>query len=264
MERLGQWRSVLAKDAPSGNLTAYFAFRELAADYGIKLSAGPKGEELPKLQEEWRAKLTKFVDDYGTSDDAPEAVMQLGMANEFAGKETEAKNWYSRLIKHYEKHAHARKAAGALKRLAMEGQEFELAGKTLGGGTPFDFAKSMKGKVVLVYYWASWNKQCESDFAKLKQIVAALQPKGLELVCVNLDNAEADALAFLRSNQIPATHLYEAGGLDSPLASGYGVLVLPNLFVVGSDGKVVSRNSQVATLEDDLKKAMKAGDKDSK
>jgi hypothetical protein len=38
------------------------------------------------------------------------------------------------------------------------------------------------------------------------------------------------------------------------LATQYGVMVLPNLFLVGRDGKVVSRTVQVATLEDEVRK----------
>jgi hypothetical protein len=76
----------------------------------------------------------------------------------------------------------------------------------------------------------------------------------VQLVTVNVDNAAGDAVKFVNANQVPATHLHQQGGLDSPLAAGYGVLLLPQTFLVGKDGKVLNRNARVATLEDELKK----------
>ena len=114
-----------------------------------------------------------------------------------------------------------------------------------------------KGKLVVVYYWASWNSQCASDFAKLKAMLATYREKGVEVVTVNLDSTPQEAARFLQQNPLPGTHLFAQGGLESPLAVNYGVFVLPNLFIVGQDGKVVSRNGQVTTLEDDLKKLLK-------
>src|SRR5256885_12750859 len=51
-------------------------------------------QDLAKLQEAWRERLKQFVEQYPIAEDAPDAVMQLGMVSEFVNKETEAKNWY--------------------------------------------------------------------------------------------------------------------------------------------------------------------------
>ena len=253
--RLVQWRDAIAKDGGSQSLVAYVTFREMSADYARNL-ATTKPAEMAKVQEVWRERLAKFVADFPAADDAPEALMQLGMISEFVGKETEAKNWYGHLVKHFKAHTLAPKAAGALKRLNSEGKELELAGPTLEGSTAFDIAK-LKGKVVVVYYWASWNQQCAADFDKLKTIVSANGGKGVELVTVNLDNSAGEAVNFLRGKPIASTHLYQQpGGLDCPLAVNYGVMVLPNLFLVGRDGKVVSHTVQMSGLEDEIKKLM--------
>jgi hypothetical protein len=115
---------------------------------------------------------------------------------------------------------------------------------------------SLRGKVVVVYYW--WNGQeATSDFGKLKRLLEGYGAKGVELVTVNLDGSAAEAQRFLASNPSAGTHLYEAGGLESKLATSYGVQVLPNTFLVGKDGKVVSRNVQINSLEDEVKKLLK-------
>jgi thiol-disulfide isomerase/thioredoxin len=253
-ERLVAWRDRVVKQGANAPLAAYVVFREMAADYAIKLATS-KPDEMGKLQDAWKDRLAKFVTDYPTAEDAPDALMQLGIVSESAGKETEAKNWYKQLADNFKQDPLAAKASGALRRLGLEGQDFELAGGTLGGNAPFD-VKSLKGKVIVVYYWASWNRQCASDFARLKTILAGQADK-VELVTVSLDNAAPKASDFLRQNPIPGTHLFQQGGFESGLAVNYGVFLLPSTFIIGADGKVVSRNAQVTTLEDDLKKLLK-------
>ena len=46
-------------------------------------------------------------------------------------------------------------------------------------------------------------------------------------------------------------------GLEGRLATDFGVMGLPNLFLVGKDGKVVSRNAQINGLDDEVKKLLK-------
>jgi thiol-disulfide isomerase/thioredoxin len=253
--RLVEIRKTVSKDQPNSNLAAFITYREMAAEYAIKLPRA-KQDEMAKLQEGWRDRLGKFVQEFPTAEDTPEALMQLGMVNEFLGKETEAKNWYKNLADNFKQHPYAPKAFGALKRLNLDGQELELTGTLLGSSTPFD-VKSLKGKTVVVYYWASWNGQCAEDFKKLKTIQSTYAAKGVEVVSINLDNTVEEANAFLKDRNFPASHLFQPGGLESPFAISYGVMVLPNAYLINPEGKVLNRNLQIATLEDDLKKLLK-------
>ena len=111
-----------------------------------------------------------------------------------------------------------------------------------------------------MYYWASWNKDSAADFARMKQMLTTHGSQGLDLVSVNLDNTAEEATKFLRDNSAPGVHLFQANGqasgLESPLAVQYGIMVLPNLFLVDKDGKVVSRTVQVSNLEEEVKKLL--------
>jgi thiol-disulfide isomerase/thioredoxin len=255
-QRLVEWRDRIARQAPGSPLAGYFTFREMSADYAAKLAKPGKPDELSKTQDAWREKLKAFVETYPSAEDAPDALMQLGMVNEFVNKETEAKNWYELLARNYPKSPLAAKAAGALKRLTSDGKVLELTAPQVSTGAPFDIAQH-RGKVVVIYYWASWNQQCAADFLKLKALTNSYGSKGLEVVTVNLDNAAQEAVSYLQQTPAPGTHLYlQPGGLDGALATHYGVMVLPNLFLVGRDGKVVSHNVQMGGLEDEVKKLM--------
>jgi hypothetical protein len=252
--RLQQLEQEVTREQPGSNLAAYITFREMSADYAGNM--GKVGPEFAKVQEQWLARLAKFVQDYPRAEDTSDALLQLGMVSEFVGKEIEAKKWYQQLAGNFpDKKLLSDKAAGALRRLELEGKPFELSGASLSGQS-FDIS-SLRGKVAVVYYWASWNQQCVGDFARLKLLLTKYQPQGLELVCVNLDNSPPEANAAQATTAPPGVQLFTPGGLDSPLATQYGIMVLPNMFLIGKDGSVASRNVQLANLEDEVKKLLK-------
>jgi len=255
--RLKQLKDALAANAASP-LGGYTAFRLLVAENGMALNGVQPGDSkgLQAAQEKWRAGLEEFIKAYPAAEDAGEAVLRLAMAYEFAGKDGEpkAKEWYTTLTTKYPQHAHAAKAAGAVKRLDSEGKPLDVQGPLLATGQAYTTA-SAAGKAVVVFYWATWSSTLADDAKKLKDLAATYGPKGLEIVTVCLDDDAKAAAQAVQASGLPGTHLHAAGGLDrSPLAAGYGVLVVPHILVAGKDGKVTNRNGQITTLEDEVKR----------
>lgn len=253
-QRLKRLEEQLVSTMPPGHaLAAYVTYREMQADYAAKLQEG--GEKFDKVQAEWLDRLAKFVQTYPKTEDTADALLQLGWVSEMVGKENEAKKWYEQLVAGFSDKPLAIKARGALRRLDLEGKALDLRAPVLGGGSEFDVAK-LTGKVVIVYYWASWNTQCVGDFAKLKLLLEA-NSKNVDLVCVNLDSTTEEAQAMMKKTQAPGVHLFTPGGLEGKLATDYGVMMLPNLFLIGKDGKVINRTVQVNGLEAEVQKALK-------
>jgi hypothetical protein len=255
LERLRTLEAALAKPMPTHNLTAYVTFREMQADYSNRL--GGSKDKIEKVQQEWLERLTKFVRDFPKAEDVPDAMLQAGMVAEFLSKEIDAKNWYSQLATQFADKPQAAKAKGAVERLGLEGQVLHLSGPTLADTSMTFDLEQIRGKVILVYYWASWNTQSAGDFTKLKSLLETHGAKGLELVTVNLDSDVEEGRKFLRSSSVVGTHMYQAKGLDGKLATDYGIMLLPQTFLVGKDGKVVNRNAQIANVEDEIKKLLK-------
>src|SRR5205823_15045330 len=98
MNRLLNLEKQIVASLPGSNLAGYVVYRRLQADYSVKIASA---KDFTKLQTEWAAGLAKFVEIYAKCEDAPEALLQLGMVNEFLGKDVEAKNWYARLQKDF-------------------------------------------------------------------------------------------------------------------------------------------------------------------
>jgi hypothetical protein len=249
---IGQVKKVMPA---SDSLAAYVTFREMQAWYYDQTrpeQTRQKEYDFKKIHETWLERLGKYVKDYPTSEDAPEAMLAAGWVSESISKETDAKNWYARLAKDFPDKPQGLKARGATRRLGLEGTELTLAGPTLDGGT-FDMSK-LHGKVVIVYYWYSFNGGPVGEFAKLKLLLDNYAAKGLELVTISLDNSAKEAADFVKKTNAPGTHLFQEGGMESKYAVDYGVMMLPNLFLVGKDGKVVSRTLQISNVEEEIKK----------
>ncbi len=253
MTRLLRLEKTLADAMPGSNLAAYVTFREMQADYSQKIG---EAANFNKVQGEWLERLGAFVQAYPSAEDTPDALLQAGMVSEFLNKDVEAKNWYAKLKKDFPEKPQAQKAAGAVRRLELEGQPLKLAGPLLNNpNVAFDIDQ-FAGKVVVVYYWAGWNTQSVGDFAKIKSVLEA-NKDAVELLAINLDGKPEEGKAYLERHTPPGTHLYQSGGLEGKLATDYGIMVLPQTFLVGKDGKVANRNVQLGSLDEEVKKLMK-------
>lgn len=258
LARLAQWKEQVAKAAGTTPVASYVAFRTTAAEYSAKLATS-KPDELMKVQEWWRGQLEAFTRAHPTAEETPDAMLRLAVAFEFAGREGEAqaKTWYEKLAKDFPNHPFAARAAGASKRLGIEGQPFALAGRTLDGR---EFAMDqVAGKVAVVYYWASWGRDAAAELKQLAELDKTYGEKGLVFVTVNLDDDPAKAVQALNTAQLRGAHLHMPGGLErSPLATAYGIQMVPHIFLVGKDGKVSNRNAQAGPpMRDEIEKLLK-------
>ena len=254
-KRLEQLFAELEKNPGDGQLAAYVRFRQLLSEYGAAAQNASTTEEFAKVQEDWLVRLEQYVKDYPESPDSAEAMLQLGTAQEFAGEEDEAKKWYAQVVAKFPNASQAAKAAGATRRLESVGRAISLRGQDPNGGA-VDLA-GLRGKVVLIQYWATWCTPCKADMPTLRDMLSEYGSKGFAVLGVNLDTNRQEVVAYLRENRLPWPQVYEEGGLDSRLANEMGIFTLPTMLLVDQQGKVVNRNLQAAELEDELKKLLK-------
>jgi thiol-disulfide isomerase/thioredoxin len=257
MDRLGRLAERVAKAKPGSDVAAYIAFRELSTDYALKVHEAKKAEDMLAVQTKFTEHLAKFVSRYPKAEDAADALLQLGMIHEFQGKEADAKKWYEQLAGTFPATKEGVKAAGALRRLNLVGQPWEINAPVISlAGGPFSMDK-LRDRMVVVYYWASWCQSAPADFTKLKALAQEHRSQGLEVIGINVDDAQGEAESFINKHVPPGYHLHAAGGLESPLATHYGLIVFPHVMLVGRDGKVLDRAAELGTLDAELKKAIK-------
>jgi thiol-disulfide isomerase/thioredoxin len=241
----------LQKEEADKDLAAHVQYLKLTAEYTIAIQTS---KDFAKIQTEWLKNLEQFVTSYPKSSDASEAMLQLAIAQEFAGEEDAAKKWYGRIVKDFANTPAAQKANGAQIRLDSEGKVINITGKAVGGGT-IDLSK-YRGKVVLLQYWATWCEPARNDMAALKDL-SKKYGNSFAVVGVSLDNEAKELNAYLSEAKLPWPQIFEEGGLDSRPANQLGILTLPTMILVDQQGKVVDRNIQTAELAGALKKLIK-------
>ncbi len=261
IDMLAQLKDDVVRAMPGSNLAAYATYRYLWTGYSIRMVfPPPKPDDVKKFQDQWLADLASFVKSYPKADDTPEALHQLAIGCEFDGKNEEGKRWYRQLYENFPDHNLAPRARGSEARLNLVGSAFLLAAPLLADGAKrFDIAQ-LRNKVVVVHYWGSYTEQYKDDFVRLKRVIDQVgTAKGVELVCINLDESANRASEAVIKGQLPGIHLFQAtnnaAGLNSPLATQYGIHMLPTIFVIGRDGRVTNNNVQVGDIEAALKNA---------
>ena len=242
IDRLEKLGSAVSTDE---SLQAFVAFRLASARYAASMQL--PGADVTKVQAKWLEELDAFVKAHPTAPDAAEALLQMGIADEFGGSEKEALDRYEMIVKNFPDSISAKKARGAARRLQSVGKVLSLSGTALDGtAVALD---SLRGRPVLVHYWATWCEPCKVDIAQIRELYAKFGPKKFAVVGIALDSDKGQLTKYLAGKPIPWPQLHEAGGLDGRLAEELGVLTLPTMFLLDAEGKVVDRNLVIADLE---------------
>ncbi len=253
LERLEALSNELQATHAAPELAAYVRFVFLSADYSQAMqqpSADPA-----KIQEKWLADLEQFVQDFPATEDTAEAMLQLAFAEEFLGHDEKAINWYTRITSEFPESPRAAKAAGATRRMQCVGQTLTFSGKDT-QGNPVNLA-ALRGKAVVIHYWATWCGPCRQDISVLKDMQAKYGKENVAILGVNVDNAAEDFQAYLAQNSIPWPQIHEPGGLDSAPANALGILTLPTMLLIDRDGKVVNRNLRGEEIDQSLGKLVR-------
>jgi len=255
--RMGQVRQILKQrtGAASKELVAYAEYRQLLSGYSVSLRTAKSQDDQQKIQERWLADLRDFVDDYPQAEDTADAMLQLAMNAEFSGKANEARQWYTNLKQKHGDNPAGIRASGALKRMDLKGKSLKLVGPAP-NGRQVDVS-GLRGKVVLVVFWASWSPPFVQEVPVLRAMYEQYVDRGFEIVGINLDAQTSDLTGFTKQNRITWPNIYQPGGLDAPLAQEYGILSVPTMFLVDRNGRVLSNNVTVNDLKERLVETFK-------
>ncbi len=104
-------------------------------------------------------------------------------------------------------------------------------------GRTFDLS-ALRGKVVIVNFWASWCSPCRAEMPALDAFYRRYHSQGLEMIGVSADRPHdrSDVSKVMQAFSYPAAMLDDAG------SNGFGTLsVLPETFIVDRDGIVRAR-----------------------
>jgi thiol-disulfide isomerase/thioredoxin len=180
-------------------------------------------------------------------------AMGVGQALEYSGKSNDlavkAYRDFSEILStssNAEVKQYAEQLEGVVRRLELIGHPMELSG-TLLDGKPFD-PETLKGKVVLVDFWATWCGPCIAELPNVLSNYKQYHGKGFEVVGISLDEDREALEKFVTDRELPWPTLFEdaegSRGWANPLARKYGVGGIPTVILIGANGNVVSLNAR--------------------
>jgi len=107
----------------------------------------------------------------------------------------------------------------------------------------------IKGKKPLfLIFWATWCSACKEEIPKLNEIYSAFEPKGLELLAINvgINDSLARVKRYIKKYKITYPVAFEGGKQATKL---FGVQGTPTIIIVDRQGIVRYRS---ASVPDDL------------
>ncbi|WP_070137336.1 TlpA disulfide reductase family protein [Crocinitomix algicola] len=136
---------------------------------------------------------------------------------------------------------------------------FDIAPEIIGNGVNGEIRKlsDLRGKVVLIDFWASWCGPCRRENPNVVRVYNEYKDKGFEIFSVSLDK-EKDAWqkAIQADNLVWDNHVSDLNGWQSAAAVDYSVNAIPATFLIDENGKVIATNLRGPQLEAKLKEIL--------
>jgi thiol-disulfide isomerase/thioredoxin len=95
---------------------------------------------------------------------------------------------------------------------------------------------SLKGRVVVVNFWASWCGPCKSEMPALEQVSRAYAGKPVTLIGVDSSDVRDHADQLLTNLKITYPTVYDSKGIDGGIATAWSVASLPQTWFIAKDG----------------------------
>ncbi len=123
--------------------------------------------------------------------------------------------------------------------------------KTEGGAQAPDFIlpdtlgnmvtmSSVKGKIKIIDFWASWCGPCRLNNPALRQLYEEFHPKGLEIIGVSLDTNKASWKKAIDKDGLNWINVSSLKGWKCDIVSQYSVKGIPALFVLDEDNNIIA------------------------
>ncbi|MBK7409626.1 MAG: TlpA family protein disulfide reductase [Saprospirales bacterium] len=128
------------------------------------------------------------------------------------------------------------------------------------GGTAPDFRQTtpegnefglsdLRGKVVLVDFWASWCGPCRRENPNVVKLYNKYKEQGFTVLSVSLDTDKTRWINAIESDGLTWNHISDLKGWQNSVAQMYGVRSIPHTVLVDKEGKIIARNLRGETLE---------------
>lgn len=116
---------------------------------------------------------------------------------------------------------------------------------------------SLRGKYVLIDFWASWCGPCRAEFPNVKRVYEKYKSKGFEIYGVSLDRDKPSWTNSINSLGLPWKHVSDLKYWGCAPVKVYKVSGIPFTVLLDKEGRVIAKNLRGAELEKKLEELFK-------
>lgn len=145
------------------------------------------------------------------------------------------------------------RAAGLVKKYEIIGKPLDIQFEAV-DGRKVSLA-DLKGKVVLIDFWATWCGPCVAELPNVLKAYESLHPKGFEIVGISFDQDKAALTKFVEEKKMPWPQYYDGKRWGNKYGKEYGISGIPTMWLVDKKGNLVDLSAR-GGLEDKVKKLL--------
>lgn len=104
-------------------------------------------------------------------------------------------------------------------------------------GVPFDF-NQLKGKYVIIDFWASWCGPCKASFPHMKTLYKKYKSDRFEIYSISVDKSKSDWLKALKEQDLPWLQTLDTENISK---SRFAVSGIPTTYLIDPNGKIMMK-----------------------
>ena len=118
----------------------------------------------------------------------------------------------------------------------------------------------LRGKVVLLEFWASWCGPCRPEVPYLKEVHAAYGGEDFQLIGISLDRSTEELRQFIEEHGMTWPQVQEEARWESELADLYNVSGIPRAYLIDREGRIAAKDLRKGRYEEEVRKLMEGAE----